>query len=117
MNYENMTAHEINQAVTCEVFGCHDWCVNKDGSFYHCGILGDAYIHQEVVDYCNNPSDAWPIIVENDITLFSPDYNKGDNDWRAEIYDSDEGIFDFTCVNPLRAAMIVFLMVQEAKRG
>lgn len=62
-------------------------------------------------DYCNNPADAWPIIVKNKI-------------WIREmcgIWDSkgfpDEG-HPFNQVgwkdkNPLRAAMIVFLMMQD----
>ena len=111
MNYEEMSDFEINQAVTCEVHGCQMWGVNKDGSFYHCGVLGDAYIHQPVVDYCNNPSDAWPIILENKITIFSPNDTHDDSLWMAELDESH-----MFSANPLRAAMIVFLMMQEASQ-
>lgn len=61
-------------------------------------------------DYCNNPSDAWPIIVEERIRLNPILYTK----WIAEDYLED---FSFTDTNPLRAAMIVFLMMQESKNA
>lgn len=59
-------------------------------------------------DPCNNPADAWPIIVEERIRLNPILYTK----WIAEDYLED---FSFTDINPLRAAMIVFLMMQESK--
>ncbi|HAT2607108.1 TPA: DUF2591 domain-containing protein [Kluyvera intermedia] len=66
------------------------------------------------VDYCNNPADAWQIIFENKIML-SP--RCADDEWKAEIYLGREDIFDNYASawhkNPLRAAMIVFLMMQE----
>ena len=58
---------------------------------------------------CNNPSDAWPIIVENKISIFPTgldEYN-----WQAE--QAIIGIFKDK--NPLRAAMIVYLMMNEDK--
>ena len=60
-----------------------------------------------VVDYCNNPSDAWPIIVANRINVYAsegPDFMP----WMAGC-----GGFMVSNKNPLRAAMIVFLMMQE----
>ena len=107
MNYEEMSDFEINQAVTCEVHGCQMWGVNKDGSFYQCGVLGDSYIHQPVIDYCNNPSDAWPIIVANRINVYAsegPDFMP----WMAGC-----GGMVASNRNPLRAAMIVFLMMRD----
>ena len=105
MSCEEMTDTEINYCVATALGLNPD--INGVSVFFltHEGDI-------KWVDYCNNPSDAWLIIMENQITLFSPDYNKGDHDWRAELYDRDEGIFDFTCINPLRAAMIVFLMMR-----
>ena len=56
-------------------------------------------------DYCNNPSEAWPIIKKYRIGL-APSVDV----WHA--YSPEE---DFVCTlaNPLRAAMIVFLMMKE----
>ena len=57
-------------------------------------------------DPCNNPSDAWPIILENKITI-EPIVCFGDL-WQANIKHHKE-----LCENPLRAAMIVYLMMNE----
>lgn len=110
MKYEEMSDFEISQAVTCEVYGCHEWSVNQEGTFYHCGPDGSGIFIQKVADYCNNPSDAWPIIVENKISIVPTG-----GWWRArpEKTACPEQFHD----NPLRAAMIVFLIIQEAKRG
>lgn len=61
------------------------------------------------IDYCNNPSDAWPIIESNRISI----RNRYEGDWKAEN-EWGESRFHVAC-NPLRAAMIVFLMMQDAK--
>lgn len=70
-------------------------------------------------NYCGNPADAWQIIIGNGISLYHDNGN-----WQAEMtYYAPVGAFgtDETCSkfvddkNPLRAAMIVFLMMQEAK--
>lgn len=58
------------------------------------------------LDYCNNPADAWPIIVGNRITLMPA--SKGDK-WMSQAF--DYAIADVS-TNPLRSAMIVFLMMQ-----
>lgn len=71
------------------------------------------------------PNDAWPIIVGNKISIVSLD-----NKWIAApvdtvidgitgdsevcFYASSDAVFN---VNPLRAAMIVFLMMQESKNA
>lgn len=60
-------------------------------------------------DYCNNPADAWPIIESNGISIeFRRQFNlppiaKGAHS--QQWYDDK---------NPLRAAMTVFLMMQES---
>lgn len=84
-----------------------------------------AYSNNSLKDYCNNPADAWPIIVGNKLSIVSLD-----NKWIAVpidtvidgitgdsevcFYASSDAVFD---VNPLRAAMIVFLMMQESKNA
>ena len=73
-------------------------------------------------DYCNNPADAWSIIIQNKINIA---FDCNENEWMAwgnfefdhcgwdminepSIYNSHE--------NALRAAMTVFLMMQENKQ-
>ena len=83
------------------------------------------YSKKSLKDYCNNQADAWPIIVGNKISIVSLD-----NKWIAApvdtvidgitgdsevcFYASYDAVSD---VNPLRAAMIVFLKMQEAKNA
>lgn len=67
------------------------------------------HISYLIYDFCNNPSDAMPIIIENGISLIS-DWNEI-GVWGATYqpwYTSENK-------NPLRAAMEVFLMMKDAE--
>lgn len=75
------------------------------------------YTKNGVHDYCNNPADAWPIIVDNEISL-----NSYSGTWEASYeYDAPIGAFGTDELvtkavegkNPLRTAMIAFLMKRE----
>lgn len=55
---------------------------------------------------CNNPADAWPIIVDSRMTLYP---------YSESIYRVKSHGRSFFHENPLRAAMIVFLMMKEKK--
>lgn len=75
------------------------------------------YTKNGVHDYCNNPADAWPIIVSNQISLM---YEEATGKWCAgKPYwvDGCEWQLDIDVMeaNPLRAAMIVFLMMKEGE--
>lgn len=64
-------------------------------------------------DPCNNPADAWPIIVEGGIGVmpFKSDH--------ARAWDLSRGLVgDRIChhANPLRAAMTVYLMMKDAEK-
>lgn len=124
-DYSEMSDAEINQCITSIVDKCDKWCLSKDGSyFYDCGIDGSQFYTIPISDYCNNPSDMWPLIVANGITLV---HCGADNTYAAaakysyidismeEYIEGDEvfggtGYFD---KNPLRAAAIVFLMLND----
>ena len=120
MNYEEMSNFEVNGYVSMHMHG-FSWIEFVDGFASHvkCGNeRSPGFAMIEVSDYCNNPSDAWPIIDENRINLISPietrdswtaSQTKGGGNW---------SINDFSVVdkNPLRAAMIVFLMMQEQSK-
>lgn len=103
MDYNNLSDFEINKGVATEIggfdkanfFEVHSVIFKSCGRFqYTC------------FDPCNNPTDAWEIITTNKIGL-SP---SGDI-WHA--YSPEEN-FLFSDVNPLRAAMIVFLKMQDS---
>ena len=114
MNYEGMGDFEIKHAVAnialrarrdCEEVYCNavtGECRWADGANWH------------NFDPLNNPSDAWPIIFSSRIML-NP--YCADELWKAEVPCGFDGFVKTyaTCYhrNPLRAAMIVFLMMQE----
>lgn len=118
MNYSTLGDFEIN----CEVLAVfspdvNHMCLSGDNTcFYDCGPTGEGWNQINIPDYCNTPADAWPIIVENKIML-SP--RCANDEWKAQIYLGMEDIFDNYASawhkNPLRAAMIVFLMMREDK--
>lgn len=67
-------------------------------------------------DPCNNPSDAWPIILENEINIEKN--SKNTEYWRSVTWEQINGcefktINQHTDKNPLRAAMIVYLMIHK----
>lgn len=65
-------------------------------------------------DYCNNPADAWPIIVANRIALMPDASEHGAHQWwDAQSSCQMHGIQ--YQANPLRAAMIVYLQMMEVK--
>ena len=69
-------------------------------------------------DYCNNPSDAWPIILEHKISV-TPYKQDGTNwGWQCDgfaLYANKDGCFETWHENPLRAAMIVFLKINDER--
>ena len=109
-SHEEISDSEINIAVAKVIFvGAYSFITpykhRPDAEVIKHNVGGDVSF---CVDYCNNPSDAWPIIVENKITVFSPNCTHDDGLWMAEIDD-----WHSFCANPLRAAMIVYLMMQD----
>lgn len=72
---------------------------------------------------CNNPADAWPIIVENKISVM---WMTAEKEWCAWSHgDLEEGTWHwenvpdyyFCCESQLRAAMVCFLMAQESNHA
>ncbi|ELY6222671.1 DUF2591 family protein [Cronobacter sakazakii] len=65
-------------------------------------------------DYCNDPGAAWPIIHDNRISLVIDDTT---DEWSSALVNdfSDDMAFQHSNANknPLRAAMITFLLMQE----
>lgn len=108
MNYEEMSDGAINLEV--------HYLVN-DIPKHHAVIM--------TKDYCNNPSDAWSIILESRISLLIPD--DGTLSSEAVVierhigYDDDEIHCSINYStqndNPLRAAMICFLKMKDAENG
>ncbi len=117
MNYEEMSDFEINAAVASivtdgDVIEKHNMA--NAPTEHGVQVIYKVGVHGEYFDYCNNPSDAWPIIVENEIDLTSPTSN-GTEEWQAVKFTPTGLGSEISCysANPIRAAMIVFLMMKE----
>ena len=121
MNYEEMSDFEINRAVACRLDGndLDIFCRPMFSIDCYFSIPDSSSVNWHRIGYesfnpCNNPSDAWPIIFSSRIML-NP--YCADELWKAEVPCGFDGLFKeyATCYhrNPLRAAMIVFLMMQE----
>lgn len=114
MNYENMSDFDVNKMVAASVGvdiseDQYEWYGDRDENV----VIINRYGKSDVVNYCNNPSDAWPIIMENKIAVMPWSHQE----WQAFIMKGGQPDLRVIVNNPLRATMIVFLMIQEAKRG
>ena len=100
MDYSKLSDNKINAEVALHWLG--------KGNF---GLMNGAVeTFGGSFNPCKNPADAWPIIMGNRITLMHA--SKGDK-WMAQAF--DYAIADVS-TNPLRSAMICYLMMQESER-
>lgn len=101
-DYASMSDQQINKLVAA-----------ADGMDSGAHYMGDVVVLRDnrwvSFDPCNNPEDAWPIILSNKIGI-----NPGTSSdkWAAHYCNWDIAIAD---ANPIRAAMIVFLMMKEGE--
>ena len=102
-DYASMSDFEVNQMVSAYLWGS---VCSVDGVVLH-GESGGPF------DPCNNPEDAWPIITENKISIYAMSETDARGKWGAEAFYPSEA-YHFND-NPLRAAMIVFLMMKEGE--
>lgn len=120
-DYSKMSDQHINQLVGIAISRDNTSIIASDGNaviheYADCGEFKGLCLGWKVFDPCNNPTDAWPIILEHGISIISAkgeficvpsnsiiDGWTGDN---AETIYSSSGVIH---KNPLRAAMIVFL--------
>lgn len=114
-DYSKMSDTEIAQKVFFWL--SDDFCpngglahINNDGFFFF-----DNGNVKRKFDPCNSPADAWQIIVDNGISLECIVVNRHEKTWRAQFKPAYVK-HRMNHKNPLRAAMIVFLMMQESKK-
>ena len=110
MNYDEMSDFEINKAVAGYQGGYGGIAERGDNAVcvYDTEYGRDFY---SVRGYCNDPTDAWPIIIKSKINIdFRESISAGPMcrvSGKSELYHVDK--------NPLRAAMIVFLKMKEGE--
>ncbi|HCU0799934.1 TPA: DUF2591 family protein [Citrobacter braakii] len=120
MDYSKLSDFKINSAVFEAIHeGAPDYKEGDDGSMVLLSFEGDV-VNGDAVEVevergrfnpCNNAADAWPIILDMKIGLKPVRWEE----WRAEGDDSCGFVSYTSCnKNPLRAAMIVFLKMQES---
>lgn len=103
--YGVMSDFEINKRVFAAVHGVKPlgYPHNADGR----SVGNDCNGNYTWYDYCNDPDDAWAIIVKHRICISPVTGDDGiPRGWLAKI----EGVPSRGDDKPLRAAMIVFLM-------
>lgn len=115
-DYSKMSDTEIAQKVFFWL--SNDFCpngglahINNDGFFFF-----DNWNVKRKFDPCNNPADAWPIILSNRISMIWDCSEDANSEWWNAVDQFDECRIQYQST-PLRAAMIVFLMMQESKNA
>lgn len=106
-DYSKLSDFEINKRV--------DDILNPPSTSFH-------HVKGYNKHYCSNPVDAWYVIIENKINMA---FDCNDKEWIAwGNFEFDHCGWDmineprihYSHSNPLRAAMIVFLQMQENKQ-
>ena len=105
MNYAEISDLQVNIAVASKLG------VNakvEDGSLFTSKVHdGENVISvTTVTDHCKNPSDAWPIILENKIGITFVN-----GEWRASSVAA--GYHEFSNINALRAVCCCFLLMNN----
>lgn len=114
MDYSKLSDFEINRAVG-ELTLKGRWsckpgtAANNTDSWFYGSVDQFVTPYPELPDYCNNAADAWPIIVDSRISIEAAAIG---GNWVAQRGQYSWAMAD---KNPLRAAMIVFLMMQESE--
>lgn len=112
-DYSAMSDFEINLAIAHIELGVGGYDYNAEKKeVYRAGIDGGDFLPNAYFDPCNNPADAWPIIFRERITL-TPKVMGYEWDAISPVILNDDIEHLHTDKNPLRAAMIVFLMMKD----
>lgn len=103
MDYSKLSDRDIDALVLQVIYGNQA----KDKDIMRAWLRGG-------FKYTTNPTDAWPIIAENKISIYAAILGDSRGEWGAEASFTEHYHFHN---NPLRAAMVVFLMIQENQNG
>ncbi|MER7437302.1 phage protein NinX family protein [Pseudonocardia alni] len=122
-DYSKMSDFEINKAVAEQLYKDKPSLIvqrdvpSRPAVTVFCDIGDGEIVSILCADYCNNPADAWPIITENNISLIFDNPSSVMATSNCVGWHSDEEPpIHSSSNNPLRAAMIVFLMMKDAEK-
>lgn len=130
-DYASMSDFEINSAVhnalldkpyelTFHGGGKITWKDKDSGMVIETGIVG--YTKNGLHDYCNNPEDAWSIILQNRISVIFDSSDESDeseesDEWVKACVGGEEYFISYHyCHRALRAAMVAFLMMKDGEK-
>ncbi|NCH31143.1 DUF2591 domain-containing protein [Cronobacter malonaticus] len=127
MDYSKLSDQEINGLVMDALSDGNQAYRNGDGSFIellhqvNAVEFGEHVERDEVYatfDPCNKPADAWPIISKHRISIeFDGDNSTEPQTTWCHTTNLGRTIGTQYQKNPLRAAAIVFLMMQESRHA
>ena len=120
-DYSKMSDFEINKSVVIALGAKQvDFYENGDRCAIYYELGGEALtvrrgqaLLNEQFNPCNNPADAWPIIVANEIGVVP---SKSSSTYAWDLRGGMLKGIKHVDKNPLRAAMIVFLMMKESEK-
>lgn len=123
MDYKSMSDFEINREVAVILNPNAEYIPEiDDATNFENGNAAQVIIKTGVegflFDPCNNPSDAWKIILDNGISINK--WHSTDENWTADVEHpmscDDFNTIEVSDKNPLRAAMICFLLMKDAEQ-
>jgi hypothetical protein len=107
-DYSKMSDFEINKAVAASLgIEVQEWSGKIFGGYER--NIDNVTSVVGVIDYRNNPSDAWPIMDEHKIGL-----SFVNGEWRASSVLA--GYHEYSDKSAFRAAMIVYLMMKDEEK-
>lgn len=122
-DYASMSDFEINKSVA-DIAMNGTWHVKPSHPDNDTGgwLYGSNGIQTyELPDYCNNPEDAWPIILQNRISVIFDSSDESDeseesDEWVKACVGGEEYFISYHyCHRALRAAMVAFLMMKDGE--
>ena len=105
MDYSQLSDRDIDAQVLHKIYGNQA----NDKDIMRAWLRGG-------FKYTANPADAWPIITENRISLVWDCSEDASAEWWNAFDPFDDCRVQYQS-NPLRAAMVVFLMMQEQENA
>ncbi len=125
-DYSKMSDFEINKVVAEQLYKDKPSLIvrrdvpSQPAVTVFCDIGDGEIVSIVCADYCNNPADAWPIIVKYGISL-AHDYGEWESEVCLDLPVGAHGADELCSVggidkNPLRAAMIAFLLLKDAEK-